>query len=159
MKLGIIESTPCMTATKETRYYWKHIVYESYKRNWVLLRAHRVWQQQKKWVLRAQCVWEQQKKLGIIQNTLCMTATKKNGYWGHNVYKSNKRNWVLLTAHCVWEQKKKLGIIENTMCMTATAETGCNRQHAVYDSNWWNSVLQQALCLWENAWFQASAMK
>ena len=90
-KLCITESTPCMRATKETGYYWECIVYESNKRNWVLLTAH--------------CIWEQQKKLGITDSTLCMRATKESGYyWEHTVYDSNKRNLVLLRVHRVQEQ-------------------------------------------------------
>jgi len=36
-ELDITDSTPCMRATEETRYYWQHTMYESNKRNWVLL--------------------------------------------------------------------------------------------------------------------------
>jgi len=58
-------------------------VYDSKKREWVLLRAN--------------CVGQQQKKLGIIESKLCMAAKKENGcYWEHTVYESKKRKWVLL---------------------------------------------------------------
>jgi hypothetical protein len=80
-------------------------MYESNKRNWVLLRAHRV--------------WEQQKKVDIIESTLCMRATKETGYY-----------W----KHTIRDQLQKLGIIDSMLSMTVTDETGYYSKHYVYDS-------------------------
>jgi len=114
----------CMTATKETGYYWKYTMYDSNKRNWVLLTANCVWQQQKKMGITDSTLrMRATKKMGITDSKLCMTATKENGYyWEHTVYDSNKRKWILLTAHCVWQQQKKMDITDSTMCMRATEE-------------------------------------